>query len=176
MVPENPDTPLKPPEMMATVDGQPFRTLLGAERPVDLLSMGRFELNLWEDGFCTGYVQGIDKGRQDADDESQQLFQKATRIVQFMAGIDAYEDRAARAAGREVGSVTLAPIYLRDSDSQRWIIVTGKDVRDRLKAWDLPSVWSHTHRGCQIRSSREADLRARCDTHGVRLIDERGPA
>lgn len=81
------------------VDGEPARVVCAAERPVDLVSMGRAELNIWQDGYRTGYVQGIDKGRQDGDDEAQQLFQEATRVVQFMAGVDPYEDRQRRATG-----------------------------------------------------------------------------
>ncbi|MDQ2757173.1 MAG: hypothetical protein M3Y71_11505 [Actinomycetota bacterium] len=159
----------------AVVDGAPARVVLGAEM-VDLMALDRASLNLWEDGFRTGYCSGVDRGRELADEEAATLHRGAVRVVRELVGIDPHEERAARAAGRPVGSLTLAPIYLRDSDSARWIVVVGKDTRARLKAWGIASVWSNVQRGCQVRTSHESDLQAACAANGVRLIDQRRAA
>lgn len=81
------------------VDGEPARVVLDVNRPVDLINIGRAQLDIFAAGFTAGYLEGIDRGRQDADDEAVQLFQEATRVVHVMAGIDPYADRQRRATG-----------------------------------------------------------------------------
>jgi len=64
-------------------------------------------------------------------------------------------------------------LRLRDAHSARYILLTGRGIRDLMRDWHVPAMWSPTHRGCHVRISRLADLRALCDLHGVRLLDER---
>lgn len=93
------DTP-KAREMPAVVDGSPARVVFDTEPAVDLVSIGRAELNVWEDGFRVGYVQGVEKGRKDAADEAATLHRAAVEIVRTMASIDPHEERWARVVGQ----------------------------------------------------------------------------
>lgn len=64
-------------------------------------------------------------------------------------------------------------LRLRDSDGTRYLLLTGRGIRDLMRDWHVPALWSPARRGCHVRLSHLPDLRALCDSHGVRLIDER---
>ncbi len=64
-------------------------------------------------------------------------------------------------------------LRLRDTDGTCYLLLTGRGIRDLMRDWHVPALWSPTHRGCHVRISRLPDLRALCDLHGVRLVDER---
>lgn len=68
--------------------------------PTDLVAIPP---NLWRvflEGYASGFTIGVDRGRDLADEDAAAIHRYAVRVVQVMAGIDPYEVRQARAAGR----------------------------------------------------------------------------
>lgn len=67
---------------------------------LDVMSLSGPDFELYLDGYREGYAHGINRGREQADEEAQRLFNNAVRVVRAMAGIDPYKVRQARAMGR----------------------------------------------------------------------------
>jgi len=88
-------------EVPAVVDGAEARVVLDTQ-PVDLLTLGRRDLTLWEAGYMEGYCAGVPRGREQADEEAAQLHRQATRIVHAMAKLDPHVDRERRRRQRQV--------------------------------------------------------------------------
>ncbi len=72
--------------------------------PTDLVAMPRSEWSVYliarQDGFLEGERVGFARGYQACDDEISTLQREAAKVVLRMAGIDSFEIRQARAAGR----------------------------------------------------------------------------
>lgn len=54
------------------------------------------------DGYRAGYVDGIDRGRQLADDEATALWSEAHKVVMAMARLDPHVERERRRRERQV--------------------------------------------------------------------------
>ena len=67
-------------------------------------------------------------------------------------------------------------IFIADAGAARYVLVTGRQFRSQLRAWGIPAMWLAAERGLRLRREHLADLRARCDLHGVRLIERVGAA
>jgi hypothetical protein len=66
----------------------------------DIALMPRDEWARYMDASC-GYLAGIDRGRQLADDEAAALHHQAVRVVHAMAKLDPHADRERRRRQRE---------------------------------------------------------------------------
>lgn len=64
-------------------------------------------------------------------------------------------------------------IYVRDSGSTRYHLYAGRGIRQLLKEWHVPGLWSPTYAGCQVRQSHLPNVYALADLHGVRIVDQR---
>jgi len=58
----------------------------------DVMSLSRRDFELYLAGYETGYVHGIDRGREQADEEAQRLFTNAVRVTRAMARLEPWED------------------------------------------------------------------------------------
>lgn len=72
--------------------------------PTDLVAMPRSEWSAYlvgrQDGIVEGESVGFARGYQACEDEISTLQREAAKVVLRMAGIDSFEIRQARAAGR----------------------------------------------------------------------------
>ncbi len=62
----------------------------------------RPEWDVYLRGYCDGYRDGIDLGRQQMDDEISTLQREAHRVVMAMAKLDPWEDAQDRRRQRQV--------------------------------------------------------------------------
>ncbi len=62
----------------------------------DLMALGPQEWRTFRDGYQAGYVDGIERGRQLADDEAGTLHREAYKVVQAMARLAPHDDRERR--------------------------------------------------------------------------------
>ena len=58
----------------------------------DVMSLSRRDFELYIAGYETGCVHGIDRGREQADEEAQRLFNNAVGVVRAMARLEPWED------------------------------------------------------------------------------------
>jgi len=64
---------------------------------LSLLAIGPLdEWRLYLDGYQAGYVDGIERGREIADDEAAAIHREAVRVVHAMAKLDPHVDREER--------------------------------------------------------------------------------
>lgn len=64
----------------------------------DLPSMSADEFDRWTLAYRWGYVAGIERGRQLADEEAATLHAEAVRVVRSLAGIEPRDEAADDAA------------------------------------------------------------------------------
>ncbi len=58
----------------------------------DVMSLSRRDFELYLAGYETAYAHGIDRGREQADEEAQRLFNNAVGVVRAMARLEPWED------------------------------------------------------------------------------------
>jgi len=68
----------------------------------DVMSLSRRDFELYLAGYETAYAHGIDRGREQADEEAQRLFNNAVGVVRAMARLEPWEDVQARRRQRQV--------------------------------------------------------------------------
>jgi hypothetical protein len=59
---------------------------------LDVMSLSRRDFELWRGGYQAGLVHGIDRGREQADEEAQLLFDNAVRVTRAMARLEPWND------------------------------------------------------------------------------------
>jgi hypothetical protein len=64
-------------------------------------------------------------------------------------------------------------LHVASANSTRYVLITGRGVGALLQDWYIPARRSPTHAGYHVRTGHLPELRALCDLHGVRLVDER---
>ena len=58
----------------------------------DVMSLSRRDFELYLAGYETAYAHGIDRGREQADEEAQRLFNNAVGVVRAMARLEPWKD------------------------------------------------------------------------------------
>jgi len=70
----------------------------------DVMSLSRRDFELYLAGYETGHAHGIDRGREQADEEAQRLFNNAVRVVRAMARLDPWDVAQQRRRGAETAA------------------------------------------------------------------------
>ncbi len=71
---------------------------------VDLAACSRRDFELYLAGYETAYAHGIDRGREQADEEAQRLHDNAVRVVRAMARLDPWDVAQQRRRGAETAA------------------------------------------------------------------------
>ncbi len=98
-----------PAERELVVDGQPARVVF------DLVKAPRAEIDRFLQGYTSGFLAGVERGRQLADDEANAAHHPAYRIVQAMARLEPHVDRERRRRERQADAA-----QRRDENARPW--------------------------------------------------------
>ncbi len=85
-------------------DGGGIRDAGGRSETQHIALMPRAEWEMWLDGYGVGYVHGIDRGRQLADDEAAILHRAAHKVVHAVAKLEPHQVREQRRREDQVES------------------------------------------------------------------------
>lgn len=78
-------------------DGNPARVF-------DIVGAPRSEVDRFLQGYTSGFLAGVERGRQLADDEANAAHQPAYRVVQAMARLEPHADSEGRRRARQVAA------------------------------------------------------------------------
>jgi hypothetical protein len=97
-----------------TLDGGAAATGYGP-RPTNLATLTGEAWDAFLSGYSSGYVAGIDRGRELADEEAATLHREAVRVVLAMANLDAWPVAEEKRGRRQLKAVADTQRRLREA-------------------------------------------------------------